>query len=156
VQLLVNLRVFDYLSASTVDRRRLVVRVASGAFIVCMLAATAIIAGLGIWLASTKAVALLYVGFGLRELLQVGMGSFLLIAVLASLLGPVSVAGVRHFLIWAAMVVGGVGLVIVMLVSLSGVLTGAEFEAAGKFGMLTSAVGHLITAIWLSLCICDR
>lgn len=153
VRFLACLRIFDYLAASSGDKRQFAVRTNVATFVVSLLASAAIIAALGVWLGSTHQVVWPYAGYGLRELTQLGMGSYLLIAILAALSGPQSVGGNRHLLLWGFFTITGIGLVFTVLVSaLGGLPTSADFQAKAQLAVQVSAAGHIVAAVWLAVC----
>jgi hypothetical protein len=149
VRLLSHLRVFDYLRAPVRDKRRLVVRTSVAAFVASILASAAIIAALGVWLGSTQQVVWPYMGYALRELTQLGMGSYILAAILIALTEPSPVDGKRYLLLWGLIIVVGIGLVATVLVSALGTVAPAAFYPWAQLATRVSAVGHLLVALWL-------
>lgn len=150
--LLSNLRVFDYLTAQHTERRRAIAQVAAAAFVLCMLASTAIVAVMGVWLGSSNQVALPHIGLGLREILQAGMGSYLIIGLFVSFLGDACVGGIKRLLAFTAIISVGMGLVVTAAASFAAPLTALDISPITLAGIQVTSIGHVVVGLWLLVC----
>ncbi len=153
--LLLQTGALGYFTGIVPDARRACSRMWASAFVVCTFAASIVIAGIGIRFGSSNEVAMPEAQALVRELMHVGMGTFLLLCLGVSLLGSGAVDGWRGRLCWwggGIVMIGLMGYVVVQLVSL---MTNIDVNSIEPLAQYASGIGHLMIALWLGLALSD-
>jgi len=149
IYLLTDLSAFRYLGAQVTAPRRVLAKVTAGAAVVGMVASVAIVAAIGVWLGSTSDVWVPNISHALQEVLRVGVGTFLLMAMFISFLGPRAGTGARGGVLWLAIVLVTGGLVTQAGVNLLVPLTALDLAHIQNVAGGVLAAGHLLVVMWL-------